>query len=120
MEVEEGRLQSGILSGWKMYMGKTSEGADWAKGQEAAWVLQGVGCRVEGGQQWVAVVMITTNSPYWQGQKSAYFVERSVCWFIKEAGSLLDICCSLVLVKYYVLTLKATFLGASFHTELYG
>lgn len=27
-EVEEGRLQSGILSGWKMCMGKTSEGAD--------------------------------------------------------------------------------------------
>lgn len=36
MEVEEGRLHSGILSGWKMGMGKTSEGADWAKGQEAA------------------------------------------------------------------------------------
>lgn len=120
MEVEEGRLHSGILSGWKMGMGKTSEGAYWAKGQEAAWVLQGVGCRVEGGQQWVAVMVITANYTYWQGQKSAYFVKRSACWFIKEAGSLLDVCWNLVLVKHYVLTLKAIFLGASFHMEWYG
>lgn len=28
IEVEEGRLQSRILSGWKMCMAKTSEGAD--------------------------------------------------------------------------------------------
>lgn len=119
-EVEEGRLQSGTLSGWKMCMGKTSEGADWAKGQEADWVLPGVGCRVEGGQLWVAVMMITANYTYWQGQKSAYFVKRSTCWFIKEAGSSLDIYYSLVLVKYYVLTLKATFFGASFHMEWYG
>lgn len=48
--------------------GEDSEEADWAEGQEGAWVLQRVAYRVEEEQQQRAAMMITANYTYWQGQ----------------------------------------------------